>query len=76
MSDNNETVESMVIATIPDTIPDKIAYLPKFEDEFAIGKYCIICEKSFMLHSINDTRQICPTCLKKLRKIVGEMPDE
>ena len=76
MSDNKEIAESKIIATVPDTVPTRIGYLPKFEDEFAIGKYCIICEKSFMLHSINDTRQICPTCLKKLRKIVGEIPDE
>lgn len=76
MSDNNETVESMVIATIPDTIPDKITNFSKLIDEFAIGRYCIICEKSFILRNEYDKRQICPTCLKKLRKIVGEMPDE
>ena len=41
-----------------------------------ICKTCIICGEGFEMKHDNDPRMICPTCIKKLRKLINEVPDE
>lgn len=41
-----------------------------------ICKTCIICGEGFEMKHDNDSRMICPTCIKKLRKLINEVPDE
>ena len=41
-----------------------------------ICKTCIICGEGFEIMYGNDPRMICPTCIKKLRKLINEVPDE
>ena len=41
-----------------------------------ICKTCIICEEGFEIQYDNDPRMICPICIKKLRKLIKEVPDE
>ena len=44
--------------------------------KYKICKTCIICGEGFEINYGNDPRMICPTCIKKLRKLINEVPDE
>lgn len=40
-----------------------------------LAKYCPICNKSFTIQGINDSRLFCPNCQEALKQLVEEQQE-
>lgn len=51
------------------SVPTPNCFIPLEQNEFTIGRLCIVCKEVFKLHGPGDPRTVCPDCSKAIKTI-------